>query len=50
VTAKIGMVRLHRTYSQPPSMIVPARIRQPATKFIRAKLQTPATVQLADCM
>ena len=49
-TAKIATARPQNTYSAAPPMIAPTRISAPATRFIRPKLQTPATVQLADCM
>ena len=48
--AKIDTARPQSTYSQSPPMIVAARINAPATKFRRAKLHTPATDQLADCV
>ena len=49
-TAKIATATTQSTYSAAPPMIVPTRMRTPASRFIRAKLQTPETVQLADCM
>ena len=49
-TTKIVTATPQSTYSAAPPMIAPTRMRTPASTFIRAKLQTPVTVQLADCM
>ena len=49
-TTKRVTARAQSTYSAAPPTIAPTRISPPATRFMRAKLQTPATVQRADCM
>jgi hypothetical protein len=41
---------LQRTYSVAPPTIAPTRISPDATRFILAKLHTPATDHLAACM